>query len=91
MGTLVSTALTDPGQVSLIALILQATGNTSQSIVTHLNGEQFELTWGEPISTLLFLIASIWIMSLLAGIVRVLSETGTGLMRMAKNWQQDEA
>ena len=63
MGTLVITALTDPGQVSLIALILQATGNTSQSIVTHLNGEQFELTLGEPISTLLFLIASIWIMS----------------------------
>ena len=86
MGILIVDVLRDPQSVGLVNQILSATGRTGEALSGKFGDASFRLHLDEPVNTLLFVIASIWVLSAFANIVSSIIRAGTGLIDNARNW-----
>ena len=88
IGVFLINAISEPQSVGLIGLILERTEGARQAVSGSVGGIDFELILDDPISTLLFLILSVWILSAFAGIVRGIISAGTALVGTGKDMRK---
>lgn len=86
LGIFIFDAIVEPQGVGIIDLILTTATAEGRALAGRAGGFDFELWMNKPISTLLFLLVSVWALAIVAGILRSIIATGRELVKTAKDW-----
>ena len=73
-----------PGDVALIALVMQSMQQSGVALAGHLGELEFSLRIDEPLRTLLFLVVCVWLLGALASILKTVVLTGKALVERGR-------